>query len=46
MTNERYKILKLTEHKEWLAESPVKIEKGQLLFDNQSNKTILQIKFV
>lgn len=44
MTNERYKIIKLTEHKEWLEGSPIKIEKSQLLLDSQNNKIILQLK--
>ncbi len=44
MANERYKIIKTSQHKKWLVGSPVKIEKSQLLFDNHSNKVILQLK--
>lgn len=44
MANERYKIIKLMEHKEWLKDAPIKIEKSQLLFDTQKNTTLLQIK--
>jgi len=44
MEKERYKIIKLVEHKEWLKDAPIKIEKSQLLFDTEKNTTLLQIK--
>lgn len=44
MANERYKIIKLMEHKEWLKDAPIKVDKSQLLFDTQKNTTLLQIK--
>ncbi|GLB24747.1 hypothetical protein LXJ15735_09880 [Lacrimispora xylanolytica] len=44
MANERYKIIKLMEHKEWLKDAPIKVDKSQILFDTQKNTTLLQIK--
>lgn len=44
MGNSRYEIIKTTEHKKWLPESPIKIEKSQLLFDTLTNQKILQVK--
>jgi ankyrin repeat protein len=44
VANERYKIIKTTEHKKWLAGCPVRIEKSQLVFDNHNDKVILQLK--
>lgn len=45
MENNRYKILKTKIHKEWLADSPVKVEKSQLVYDLKKNQIILQVKF-
>lgn len=44
MGNERFKIIKVFEHREWLKDAPVKVEKSQLLFDTKKDQTILQIK--
>ena len=41
---ERYKIIRTFEHKDWLKDAPIKIEKSQLLLDTLINHTVLQIK--
>lgn len=46
MEKERYKIIKLVEHKEWIKDAPIKIDKSQLLFDTEKNTTLLQIKMI
>lgn len=44
MANERYKIIKTSDHKEWLAGSPLKIEQSRLVWVSQDGKTILQLE--
>lgn len=44
MSNGRYRTLKVFDHKEWLVDCPIKIEKSQLLFDNQKELIVLQVK--
>lgn len=44
MSNDRYKMLKVFEHAEWLEGCPIRIEKSKLLLDNQKNQITLQVK--
>lgn len=43
---DRYTVLKTGTQKEWLAGCPVRVDKYNILLDNQTNKNVLQIKYI
>lgn len=42
---ERYKVIKTDVQREWLAGCPVRIDKYNILIDNQTGNNVLQIKY-
>lgn len=42
---ERYTVLKTGEQKEWLEGCPIKVDKYNILIDNQTGSNVLQIKY-